>query len=172
MKPKLDHYLLSDLHLGHKNILQYCRPWFASIEEHDAKIIESINNTCKPSDTLWLLGDIAFTKKSLDLLKDVKCQLRLVGGNHDTFSSATYLKYFISLHAVVEFGDDGYSGILTHIPIHPNNVFPRYNYNFHGHLHIHHVDDDRYINVSCEPMNFTPRTIRSLIEERLENAMD
>ena len=37
----------------------------------------------------------------------------------------------------------------------------------HGHLHHNVLEDKRYINVSCEQSNLTPRTLDSWLEERL-----
>ena len=45
--------------------------------------------------------------------------------------------------------------ILSHIPIHPESL-SRWRGNIHGHVHDNTLQDDRYINVSVENINFTP----------------
>ena len=67
-------------------------------------------------------------------------------------------KYFLSVHGAL-FWDDC---VLTHIPVHPNQLAHRSRFNIHGHLHSKHVRleagdiDARYLNVSCEQNNLTP----------------
>jgi calcineurin-like phosphoesterase family protein len=159
---KPHHYILSDLHLGHEAILGYCRPWFKSIQEHDDFIINNIA-ALHPNDYLWLLGDIAFTKEGLMRLKEAKCHKGLIGGNHDNMKASVYLEVFQQLRGVAQMQYKDKSVLLTHIPMHPDQM--RWQYNLHGHLHAYHVNDDRYINVSCEVMEFKPRLISEVLDE-------
>jgi len=169
---KPNHYVLSDLHLGHSKIISFARKEFDTIEEHDSHIIKTINNTCDKNDVLWLLGDIAFTNKGLEMLGDIDCNLRLVGGNHDNKQLSRYLKNFKYIRGVACYGDK--KAVLTHIPIHPDSM--RWEYNIHGHLHrgtVRHKmplipfkfcpEDKRYINVCCEHLDYTPVQIKDLV---------
>lgn len=163
--PKLTDFVLSDLHLGHGGILPICRPWFKDIQEHDDYIICKINETCRTNDYLWLLGDVAFKRDALMRLKDeVDCQMALIGGNHDNFNADTYLRVFDQIRGVAQMKREGGDVLFTHIPMHPDQM--RWKYNIHGHLHTYHIDDNRYINVSCEPMDFTPKLIETVLAER------
>lgn len=186
--PKLHHYALSDLHLGHDKILDFCRPWFkdpealeksgysSPIEFHDSYIINKINETCPSTeDYLWLLGDVAFSRKALMRLSEVKCKLALIGGNHDLLPADTYLKVFEQVRGVAQmnhtksavyhgngsFSIENESVLFSHIPMHPEQM--RWGRNIHGHLHTFHVGDDRYINACCEPLEFTPKKIGDLL---------
>lgn len=161
-QPKPHHYVLSDLHLGHEKILGYCRPWFKSIEEHDDYIINKIS-VLKQHDVLWLLGDVAFTKEGLLRLNETKCIKHLIGGNHDNFRVQYYLEVFSQLYGVAQMSWEDKRVLFTHIPMHPEQE--RWQINIHGHMHVYHVNDDRYINVSCEPMDFTPKTIEEVLNE-------
>ena len=167
------HFVLSDLHLGHGNILKWGRPEFKTIEEHDQYIIDRINATVRQDEVLWLLGDVAFNEAALEKLDDVKCQLRLVGGNHDGLQHTRYYKRFNRIRGAAVCRD----AIFTHIPIHPDSM--RWKRNVHGHLHQGSVristipwlpfkfraKDPRYINVCCEHLNYTPVRISSLLPE-------
>lgn len=168
--PKPEHYVLSDLHLGHEAILGFCRPWFKTIEEHDDYIIQKINETCAKGDYLWLLGDVAFKRDPLFRLKEVNPYLGLIGGNHDNFNADTYLRVFEQVRGVAQMKREGGAVLFTHIPMHPDQM--RWKYNIHGHLHTYHVGDDRYINVSCEPMNFTPKRIAELLPDPIPQPIE
>lgn len=158
---KLSHYVISDLHLGHTRILEFCRPWFKSIEEHDDLIIKSLSKL-GPNDYLWILGDVAFKRDALMRLQEAPCHKGLIGGNHDNFNADTYLRVFNKIKGVGQVQTPQGAVLLSHIPMHPEQM--RWIKNIHGHLHTYHVGDDRYINVSCEPMNFEPRRISDLLE--------
>jgi calcineurin-like phosphoesterase family protein len=66
---------------------------------------------------------------------------------------------------------------LTHCPVHPQELEYRTSINIHGHLHEYNVTkniirgtrdtnlgvpDKRYINVSCEQVNYQPKTLKEL----------
>jgi calcineurin-like phosphoesterase family protein len=54
--------------------------------------------------------------------------------------------------------------ILTHCPIHPSQLEYRYKYNIHGHVHENSINDPRYINVSAEVIDYTPKTLEELLQ--------
>ena len=53
-------WFISDTHFGHNNIIEYCRPHFASIDEMESAIIENWNKAVKPGDLVYHLGDFAW----------------------------------------------------------------------------------------------------------------
>lgn len=48
-------YFISDLHLGHRNILKLCNRPFSSIEEMDEIIIDNWNNKVHRDDTVYIM---------------------------------------------------------------------------------------------------------------------
>ena len=52
---------------------------------------------------------------------------------------------------------------LSHCPVHPNEL--RHKKNIHGHVHNKTVDDDRYINVCCDVVNYTPVELDKIRDE-------
>ena len=53
-------YFTSDLHLGHKNIIEYeDRPW-VNVDDMTYGIINRWNSIVKPNDEVYILGDFAF----------------------------------------------------------------------------------------------------------------
>lgn len=153
-------FVIGDLHLGHEKIAQ--ARGFGSTREHDACLIGNWNEVVRSKrDCVWIFGDVAFSKESLELLADANGYKKLILGNHDRFSMSEYMKYFSKIFGVVRYNGD----ILTHIPVHEGQ-FGRYKRNIHGHLHANALDDRRYICVSAERLGLRPVELRSLGEMR------
>jgi calcineurin-like phosphoesterase family protein len=53
--------------------------------------------------------------------------------------------------------------ILSHCPIHESEI-GRFAKNIHGHVHENTLEDSRYINVSCEAVDYTPVLFDELIQ--------
>jgi calcineurin-like phosphoesterase family protein len=47
-------WFTADFHFGHNNIIRYCNRPFRSVEEMDQTILERLNASVKPNDTLYL----------------------------------------------------------------------------------------------------------------------
>lgn len=52
-------YFISDLHIGHTNVLSFDNRPFKSIEEHDEALIKNWNSVVGMDDDVYLLGDIS-----------------------------------------------------------------------------------------------------------------
>jgi len=162
---------IADLHLGHTNMALH--RGFTSVEEHDEHIITQWNNVVNKRDVTYILGDVTMEKKSsyplLDRLNGVK---HVVLGNHDRRQDIPHLLQHVESVA----GMIQYKGImLTHAPIHPMELEYRFNKNIHGHIHDKvvmkmldgwEVIDERYFCVSCEQVDYKPKTLEELNIER------
>lgn len=152
-------YILSDLHLGHKNISKFRKG--SSSEEQNEQVYENLASMVDKRDTLFLLGDVAFDNEWLSRIKNLPCRdVRLILGNHDTDN--------VSIHDIVK----TYSKVLslqkykkhwlTHAPVHPLEL--RGVKCLHGHTHYQlmideeGIPDNRYINVCCEYTRNKPIT--------------
>lgn len=170
-------WFISDTHFGHKNILEYekeSRP-FETLEEMHEVIIERWNTVVGKDDIVYHLGDFCFGKHNISIAYRLYGKKRLILGNHDIYSISDYIQYFDKV-----FGCLFWKGcILTHIPVHPNQLGSRAFLNVHGHLHSKNIldylgippqweADPNYLNVSCEQNNLIP--IHSdIIMERLKS---
>lgn len=158
---------IADLHFGHGNMA--IKRGFTTVEEHDEYIITKWNSVVNKRDITYILGDITMEKTSsyhlLDRLNGTK---KVILGNHDKPSHVPeLLKYVNSVGGMVQ-----YKGVvLTHCPIHPSELEYRFPFNVHGHIHDKQVMkmedgfeviDERYICVSCERINYTPKTLDEL----------
>jgi len=152
-------FFIGDTHFCHKNIVTFTdnegkklRP-FDTIEEHDAEIIKRWNQVVQPQDKVFHLGDFCFGGwENVAIAGKLNGRKHLIMGNHDHYAGQEYLKYFEKISGSVEYK----GGILTHIPIHPEQLSTRFRFNIHGHLHHHKLDELGYIGVSCEQVNYTP----------------
>lgn len=161
-------YLIGDLHLGHNKILHFSpMRGGKTVEEHDQWIIDQWNSVVSKKDTVWVLGDVAFSAEALLKVGKLLGNKILVRGNHDRQCIDNYLKYFSEVYGLIS--KNGFW--LSHAPVHPQEL--RGKRNIHGHVHLNSilVDkgindnlDDRYINVSVENCNGIPVSFDSIIE--------
>lgn len=147
-------FVISDTHFGHNNIIKYAnRPWETTAEMDEA-MVELWNETVRPEDKVYHLGDVTLGKKNLEIINKLNGHITLIAGNHDIYDSKTYLKYFDNVRACREI--NGY--ILTHIPVHTNQK-ERYKGNIHGHMHEKVLDDPWYFSACVEQINYRPINI-------------
>ena len=152
-------FVTADTHFGHKKIIEFeaaARP-FATIEEHDRALVERWNATVRTHDTVWHLGDVYFGTNGHFILAALNGVKKLVLGNHDHHPLAIYQQYFSRI-----FGAAEHAGcILTHVPIHPQQLERRYRLNLHGHMHSKSMEDPRYVCVSVERTGLAPMLMRT-----------
>lgn len=165
---------ISDYHFGHEWMAKH-RGFQDSFYMNDY-IIKEHNKIVHKKDLTYILGDITMeTDKYYFYLDQMNGRKKVILGNHDMGHDVPeLLKYVETVDSMIK-----YKGIfLTHCPMHPQELNYRISYNIHGHLHENNVkkelfegihpnkemeDDKRYINVSCEVLNYKPKTLDELI---------
>ena len=159
-------YFISDLHLGHKGIMKFKQRTHDTLEDMHIAMMEQWNEKVrKHTDIVWVLGDVCMDIKEMHWLDKMNGEKRLILGNHDQLDLGVYRKYFSQIHACKV----GYHGlILTHIPIHPNElVYRNWQVNVHG--HIHHEEKNnlgpKYFNVNVDIRGYAPTSLEELREE-------
>lgn len=152
-------WIYADPHFYHEGVCRFTRtdgvtplrPW-DSAEKMSEDMIRWYNELVHPSDRVYILGDVAMTRRALDRsLPRLLGRKVLVKGNHDIDKLSYYSQFFDDIRAYVV--KKGF--ILSHIPIHPASL-ARWDMNIHGHLHSNTVDDPHYVCVSVEHTNFRP----------------
>ena len=78
-------HFTSDIHADHFNIIKYCKRPLSTVEEMNKTLIDNINNTCKPNDTLYHVGDFVFKTKPRKFESQIKCKIIFIKGNHDPY---------------------------------------------------------------------------------------
>jgi calcineurin-like phosphoesterase family protein len=163
----------ADHHFGHESCAK--RRGFSDADEMNEYIIEKHNEVVRKKDLTYFLGDITMeTDKFYPLLDKMNGRKIAIMGNHDLPKHVhSLLDYVEDVGAIVK-----YKGVfLTHAPIHPQELEYRVPINIHGHLHEYsvvkdiikgtrntenRVIDPRYICVSMEHIQFTPKTLEEL----------
>ncbi len=149
-------WFTADLHLGHGNIIKYCRRPHLSPEEslrakedsrggwkvsretvlrHDAALIEAINERVGKGDTLWILGDFSLSPiEEAKAYRDrILCRtVNFVRGNHDLPS------YEVLFDQVLDQGMIKHRGRkiwLNHYPMRSWDKAFHGSWHLYGHVH-------------------------------------
>lgn len=165
-------FFTADLHFGHKNIInfkdedgKFLRP-FDTVQDMEEAMIQYHNEIVKPTDKVYMLGDVAFNTRGLMQIKRMNGVKILIKGNHDQSPLNRYIEAgFQDIRGV-----DVRNGLVfTHVPIHPNEL-GRFGCNVHGHLHANRIKDymgqidPRFFCVSVEHTNLRPISYDEMIE--------
>ena len=122
-------YVTSDWHFGHSGITNHFRKEFASLEEMEDTIFYKAASRLKKRDVVFYIGDMSFNQAGLDRIATLPGRKILIRGNHDTLPLSSYTEVFEDIHGALR-----YKGcFITHIPIHPMELYR--GYNVHGHCH-------------------------------------
>jgi calcineurin-like phosphoesterase family protein len=161
-------FLLSDLHLGHNNIIKYCRRPFNNAGEMDRVLIGNWNRTLREDEEILYLGDFRYGTEappSSEYLRHMNGRITFIRGNHDTDIPDTIpslkIKYsdieFLFIHNPDQV-PPGFTGWVVHGHYH-NNDLKKYPFINIG---------SRRVNVSCELTRYRPvslDTVYALIQE-------
>jgi calcineurin-like phosphoesterase family protein len=109
------------------------RPW-TDPDEMDEEMVKRWNETVRPNDKVYHLGDVVINRKALKIMSRLNGDKVLIRGNHDIFRDDEYRLYFRELRAYHVMN----GMILSHIPIHSESL-GRFGTNIHGHLHANRV---------------------------------
>ena len=166
-------YFVSDFHLGHRSIIEHGNKSGAlprgatrTPDEHDEWVIEQLLSVKPTKRTVWwILGDVAMDITKLPLLDRIPGNKRLILGNHDLFQIGVYAKYFDAIYG----GFKKYNMWITHMPMHPTELWDKPN--IHGHTHYNTVASDlRYLNASIEwlpdQMPIELQEVRAIFDHR------
>jgi calcineurin-like phosphoesterase family protein len=151
-------FLVSDTHFGHAGVCKFLRadgvtklrPW-DSPEEMDEEMVKRWNETVRPNDKVYHLGDVVINRKALNILRRLNGDKVLIKGNHDIFRLEDYTPHFRDIRGYHVMNNM----ILSHIPVHPDSK-GRFAANIHGHLHANVVGDPWYHCVCVEQTDFRP----------------
>ena len=156
-------WYVSDLHIGHKKVIEYCDRPYNSVGEMDEAIIKQWNSQVNPGDIVYFLGDFGINKNKIlesNIVNKLNGKKHAIIGNHDygfirlhegkntesiinKYLKAGWESVQVKLERNLE---NGMTFIMSHLP--PSNEFDgRYSkykikndlnvFHINGHLHGH-----------------------------------
>ena len=158
-------FFTSDLHLGHSNVIKYCRRPFANADEMDATIIKNWNRVVTPKDTVYILGDFAFhsAERAIAIARGLNGHKHLVFGNHDRGNRSKYAAGktggpFQSVSDLKEINHEGQKIVMCHYALLTWHGSSRGAWMLHGHSHGSLKTDtkSRRLDVGVDCFGFTP----------------
>jgi calcineurin-like phosphoesterase family protein/2'-5' RNA ligase len=162
-------YIISDLHLDHANIIQYCaRPFLYSIvEEMNHVLVNNWNNVVR-NNPIYFLGDLSFGRGSRPVsywLTKLSGEIHFIRGNHEAGVKNS------KEYEILEYKN--YKFLLVHDP--DNLPISWDGWIIHGHKHNNDMKnypfingEKKMINVSAELLNYKPLSLDFLISLKLD----
>ena len=182
-------YYISDLHIGHANVIRFDKRPFADLNEMHRAIIDNWNSRVKTDDTVYILGDFIWQKENewIYFVEPLAGNKVLIRGNHDPrqFSAATK-RLFQEITNLKEVKDESRHVVMCHYPIPFFRAgFAPSSFMLYGHVHQtreyeylkelrkvikanasgYGTPNGNFINVGAMMpyMNYTPRTLDEII---------
>lgn len=156
-------FFTADLHLDHRNIIQYCnRPFTSCIDMNDT-LINNWNKKVSKNDVVYHLGDFCFNKNYKAFEEFLNGTIIHIKGNHD--KKIKEAKSF----DIIELNDKKI--YLRHIPLEYNEEFPLVDLILCGHIHQlwkvkKYVSKNTIpiINVGCDVWDYKPVSLEEILE--------
>lgn len=168
-------YYTADLHLGDARIIRLCERPYGSAKEMACDLRRRWNAAVTDSDTVYILGDLAFRYKGdlgeyVDSLNGKK---NLIVGNHDRswLKNADHRTRFGAIKDVLTIKDGKRSVALCHYPMLAFEGSTAFGYHIYGHIH-NNYNEPMYdiirslpnsFNAGVDVNDFKPVTLDELI---------
>jgi calcineurin-like phosphoesterase family protein len=157
-------YVISDLHLGHDNIIEYCDRPHSHVHEMNKALIEDWNAIISEDDSVLFLGDMCHhpsPKSSAGWADELNGNLLFVRGNHDS-DVGHNPPFNVVENCTIQHGR--YTFYCEHQPVDAPG------WQIHGHTHNNDlakypfVDSvTQRVNVSVELLNYAPFRMDDLV---------
>lgn len=169
-------YVTADTHFGHENIIRYCNRPFKEKNHMDNELIRRWNETIKPEDIVYHLGDFCFgdERKALTYFQRLRGNIKIIPSiDHDkswskNFNIANY--HFLSgttvelYPPIYEIKYNKMRFILCHYPI---EFWSKKHYgsiHLHGHSHGHSTKRENRYDVGVDCWDFYPVSLEKILK--------
>lgn len=161
-------YLISDLHLDHANIIDYCDRPFDTLDEMNETLIDNWNRVVEPDDLVYFGGDLAMAEESTALMwaDQLDGNFIFLDGNHDDITQANAP---FPLLDSIEFSAAGIDFHYTHWEKDIADTLCEWG--IHGHHHNNDLHtypfinyEENRVNVSAEVIGYTPLPVDTLCD--------
>jgi len=158
-------FFTSDTHFGHGGALGLYRRPFTSVAAMNEALVELWNETVRPNDEVWHLGDFAIRQPAAvvaELLGRLQGRKHLVPGNNDP-PATTGLAGWKNVQPYAEIAVDGVSLVLCHYPFRSWRGMGKGWVNLHGHCHGRLKPQPRQFDVGVDVWGFRPVTLSEIL---------
>ena len=191
-----DVFFISDLHVGHANVIRFDGRPFQSTDEMHAELIKRWNSVVGPDSLVYFLGDLSFSRSGLTkwFVSQLNGRIWAIAGNHDRPSKLRELDRFEDVHeygtevgildedTIGTRGSQGYQKIvLSHYPILSWNKSHYGAWHLHGHCHGSLVKSQpdyykrKVMDVGCNMIDYTPISygqVKSIMDKKVISSVD
>lgn len=176
--PNQQIYVIGDHHFFHKNIINYTRGNFSSVDEMNQYIVNVHNKVVKDGDIVILLGDFCFKNSFIKTaLSQMNGYKYLILGNHDS-NDLIKRGYDLGFDGVFKNPVKIQNNYLSHEPLvkgeksdlHFQLILKEFEkcstaVNYHGHIHTTDGSfSNKYVNATCEVLQYKPVKIGQTME--------
>ena len=169
---------ISDVHFGHKSVIEFDQRPFADVEEMDRSIIENWNRKVRKEDHVYIIGDLIYksSREASWYLSRLNGHLHLILGNHDNswLSQPDVTDFFEEIEKMQYLKDEGNLIQMCHYPIIEWNQYYRGAYLIYGHVHGKRDETYEFMKTRERALNaaacinyYTPVTFAELIRNNL-----
>lgn len=178
-------FFTSDTHFGHRALVEKgWREGFSSVAEHDECLVQNWNDTVRPDDQVWHLGDFAMggEQNALAMVRKLNGIKHLITGNHDHVwpglrtSHRSQVKWIVggwrSVQAYARKRIAGQNVMLCHFPYQGDHTgedrYSEYRlpdqgrWLLHGHVHTAWAVRERQINVGVDVWGMKPVSLEEI----------
>lgn len=157
-------YVISDLHIGHTNIIRYCKRPFKNTNVMNHELVSRWNGAVTNKDSVFFLGDFIISGHIGYWINRLNGKKTFIRGNHDRKLKHTIPNKILYYR--------GYRFLLIHNP----HKIPR-NWSgwvIYGHIHNSNLlkypfidGKNKRINVSAEVIDYRPLSLDYLVSLNL-----
>lgn len=155
------HWFTADPHFFHHNILRFCKRPFANVEEMNNTIVANLRTAVKPTDHLWILGDLTMDKNKdkervQTLFRQIPGKKHLIIGNHDRAPWVRHDLPWESVQEVLHTSLENRRVTLCHYPM---VTWPGVRHGalmLFGHVHNNWKGSRNCVNVGVDVWDFRP----------------
>jgi calcineurin-like phosphoesterase family protein len=167
-----DVWFTSDWHLGHANIIKFCKRPFSNTHEMNESIIENHNALVKPGDTVYHHGDMFFKIGYEDisyLMARFNGLFHIIIGNHDKLSVLQRLKEDGLIESIQDTRGEMVNGTYFWMSHYPHRSWNRaYHGALHTYGHVHSLSNEctwrNSIDVGIDGWDYKPAHFDDVVE--------
>ncbi|SMR71150.1 Calcineurin-like phosphoesterase superfamily protein [Aliiroseovarius halocynthiae] len=154
-------YVTGCTHFGHANIIKLANRPFGSVTEMDEALVDNWNQTVRPQDTVYHLGDFAFHDATAETyLQRLHGNIVCLQGNHDPKG---WGRDYMTVRS------NRVRAVLFHYPIEEWDGWFRGNVHLHCHTHApEFISGERRGNVGVDATGFRPMRLDHAIARLTE----